>query len=141
MRAVTFSHNMNLHGHWGDKGDPVKSDTPRGTEDIEVTSIDSGVGLNLALSTSRIKTRSGSSVSETPPSSQLVTSALPDIEASQTAKKESIESDGAPSHDHVVYKQEVEALSLIDCIEGIRATRDRYKHIASLFYVGVLPCL
>ena len=91
--AVIFGHNKNLHWHWRDSGDPVKGDPPEGVEDVAAPTSDSGLGSSIGSSTSPIDSRSGSSASETPPSSQLTTSVSPDINVSQTEASESISSD------------------------------------------------
>ncbi|KAI8949400.1 hypothetical protein F4801DRAFT_580496 [Xylaria longipes] len=46
--AVIFGHNMSLHWHWKDAGDPVKGDPP--LEPVIATDIfeDSGVGSSLS---------------------------------------------------------------------------------------------
>ncbi|KAI1213921.1 uncharacterized protein F4807DRAFT_409721 [Annulohypoxylon truncatum] len=48
--AVIFGHNMNLHWHWGDHGDPVKGDPPQELENETDTISDSGVGSSLSTS-------------------------------------------------------------------------------------------
>ncbi|KAI0414540.1 hypothetical protein F5X98DRAFT_244308 [Xylaria grammica] len=50
--AVIFGHNMSLHWHWKDTGDPVKGDPPADTWDAAAADLfeDSGIGSSLASS-------------------------------------------------------------------------------------------
>lgn len=85
--AVIFGHNVNLHWHWKDSGDPVKGDPPQELEDNvavgSLSSYDSGLGSSLqsSLESSLASSSTGSptdhalsstrsSATETPPSRQ-----------------------------------------------------------------------
>ncbi|KAH6977649.1 hypothetical protein EDB80DRAFT_899694 [Ilyonectria destructans] len=47
--AVVFGHNINIHWHWGDYGDPVKGDpSPEGSSSDSFE--DSGLGSSLSSS-------------------------------------------------------------------------------------------
>lgn len=50
--AVIFGHNMNIHWHWQDDGDPVKGDPPPNPEAEEAV-YDSGLGSSLSSSSNR----------------------------------------------------------------------------------------
>ncbi|KAI1372415.1 hypothetical protein F4677DRAFT_463389 [Hypoxylon crocopeplum] len=71
--AVIFGHNMNLHWHWGDVGDPVKGDPPPELRSTRDTFNDSGLGSSLSPSAGRSASDPNSAVSPastSPPSSQ-----------------------------------------------------------------------
>jgi len=79
--AVIFGHNMSLHWHWRDEGDPVKGDPPIESES-EAGSLEEGsmalssqppVTLNGSMSTTTLSNRSSSlaATSGSPPDSTV----------------------------------------------------------------------
>ncbi|KAI1420318.1 hypothetical protein F5Y12DRAFT_719702 [Xylaria sp. FL1777] len=79
--AVIFGHNMSLHWHWPDSGDPVKGDPPPEEWSVAADSFeDSGIGSSLSssrfLSTSDPDS-AGSTGDKSPIQSQLIMPASP----------------------------------------------------------------
>ncbi|KAI0903789.1 hypothetical protein F4823DRAFT_253636 [Ustulina deusta] len=78
--AVVFGHNMSLHWHWKDSGDPVKGDPPAETLVVVDPFEDSGIGSSLG--SSRLLSVSdpssaGSTGDESPIQSQLLSPSSP----------------------------------------------------------------